>query len=309
MDNLCHTLTGAAFAEAGLKQYTRFGTAALVIAANLPDLDVLAFLTSTPPVAIRRGWTHGVLAQALLPLILTGLFVLIDRSRSPNPPTNLDRPPAARAVNPGALLWLCYAGVLSHVAMDWLNNYGVRLLMPFSHRWFYGDAVFIVDPWLWVTLGAGVLLARWRRSPRSARMAVGIATAYVVMMVVSARAARADVAVAWTNANGRPPVKLMVGPVPINPLRKTIIVDGGDYYQRGTFEWLPRRIEFNPDRVLKRSELPAVWAAQREPRFGALLIWSRFPYYQVEQVEGGTRVTLADMRFGPGLFTAATTVR
>jgi inner membrane protein len=309
MDNLCHTLTGAAFAEAGLKTHTRFGTAALVIAANLPDVDVFAFLASTPPVALRRGWTHGVLAQALLPLILTGLFVLIDKLRSSDrPKKQTDRPVAAHAVNPGALLMLCYAGVLSHVAMDWLNNYGVRLLMPFSHRWFYGDAVFIVDPWLWLTLGAGVLLARWRRSPRSARVAVGIATAYVVVMVVSARAARADVAAAWTAANGGPPTKLMVGPVPINPLRKTIIVDGGDYYQRGTFAWLPRRLEFNPDRVLKRSELPAVRVAQREPRFRALLIWSRFPYYQVEQVEDGTRVTLADMRFGQGLFTATTTV-
>ena len=42
MDNLCHTLTGAAFAEAGLKTHTRFGTAAHVIAANLPDADVVA---------------------------------------------------------------------------------------------------------------------------------------------------------------------------------------------------------------------------------------------------------------------------
>ncbi len=30
--------------------------------------------------------------------------------------------------------------------MDWLNSYGVRLLMPFSNRWFYGDALYIVDP-------------------------------------------------------------------------------------------------------------------------------------------------------------------
>jgi hypothetical protein len=36
MDNLCHTLTGAALAEAGLKHRTRFASAALMIAANLP---------------------------------------------------------------------------------------------------------------------------------------------------------------------------------------------------------------------------------------------------------------------------------
>ena len=52
--------------------------------------------------------------------------------------------------------------MLSHVALDLLNNYGVRLLMPFSNRWFYGDAVFIIDPWLWLTLGAGIWLTRRR---------------------------------------------------------------------------------------------------------------------------------------------------
>jgi inner membrane protein len=34
--------------------------------------------------------------------------------------------------------------------------------MPFSDRWFYGDAVFIVDPWLWLLLGGAVMMA-WTR--------------------------------------------------------------------------------------------------------------------------------------------------
>src|SRR5918994_5119979 len=100
MDNLCHTLTGSAFAEAGLKNRTRFGSAALMIAANLPDIDILAFLGDTPTVAVRRGWTHGVLAQALLPVLLTGAFVAIDRYRPAR-----DGTPPARA---GALLALSY---------------------------------------------------------------------------------------------------------------------------------------------------------------------------------------------------------
>src|SRR6185436_10216514 len=157
MDNLCHTLTGAALAEAGLKHRTRFASAALMIAANLPDVDVLAFATGTPPVALRRGWTHGLLAQ---------------------------------------------------VAMDWLNNYGVRLLMPFSGQWFYGDAVFIVDPWLWLTLAGGVLLARRARRTRIAAIAVVLATVYIGAMVISARAARAYVMESWTARSGSPPLKL-----------------------------------------------------------------------------------------------------
>ena len=67
-------------------------------------------------------------------------------------------------IRPVQLLLLSYIGVILHVLMDLLNNYGVRLLMPFSQRWFYGDVLFIIDPWLWIDLGAGVWLAR-RRAP------------------------------------------------------------------------------------------------------------------------------------------------
>ena len=39
---------------------------------------------------------------------------------------------ATRIVRPLQLLLLSYIGVILHVLMDLLNNYGVRLLMPFS---------------------------------------------------------------------------------------------------------------------------------------------------------------------------------
>src|SRR5947207_2974412 len=95
----------------------------LLIASNLPDIDVLVFVTRVPSVAFRRGWTHGILAQILLPLALTGAMLLIDRVR---PAADGQR---ARA---SSLLLLAYIGVLSHVGLDYLNNYGIRLLMPFS---------------------------------------------------------------------------------------------------------------------------------------------------------------------------------
>jgi inner membrane protein len=303
LDNLCHTLTGAAFAEAGLKRWTRFGSVALMIAANLPDIDVLAFATDTPSVAIRRGWTHGVLAQALLPLLLTGVFVGIDRWRPP-------RSPDRARVDPLPMLALCYAAVLSHVGMDWLNNYGVRLLMPFSNQWFYGDAVFIVDPWLWLMLGAGFVLARRHKRTAPARKAILMATFYVACMIGSALAARAVVRGAWSLERGRGLNALMVGPLPANPLGKAIIVDEGTSYWRGTFRWLPLRVEFDEPAVPKNDQHPAVARARDEPHFRALLVWARFPYYEVTPIDGGTRVTLRDMRFGDrGLFTVTTVVR
>lgn len=290
MDNLCHTLTGAAFGEAGLKQRTRFGNAILMIASNLPDIDVLVYATGTPGVEFRRGWTHGVLAQALLPMLLAAVFVAVDGYRP-----RRDATAPARA---GTLLALSYLGVLVHVLMDWLNNYGVRLLMPFSGRWFYGDAVFIVDPWVWIVLAGGVFVARRRRMVRPARVALMIAAAYIVVMVWSARVAREIVIDAWTAQRGGPPEALMVGPAPIDPFRKTVIADAGDRYEHGTFRWFGRRLTLDARAVPTNESHPAVIRAREHPRIRSVLVWARFPYYEVTPSSGGARVTLRDMRFG-----------
>jgi inner membrane protein len=289
VDNLCHTLAGAALGEAGLKRTTRFGSATLMIASNLPDVDVLVFATDMPSVAFRRGWTHGVLAQAVLPVLLALLVYSLSMIR---------RRGESRRAHLGGLLLLSYIGVISHVGLDLLNNYGVRLLMPFSGRWFYGDSVFIIDIWLWLTLGTGVWLAWSRDRVRPARLALVVAVVYIGALAVSARAARHIVVEQWQATRGSAPRALMVGPVPLNPFRRTVIVDAGDAYATGTFMF-PRRVTFGERRVPKNDEHPAVRAAvATEPRIQAVLSWARFPYYRVEPTAGGDVVSLRDLRFG-----------
>jgi inner membrane protein len=58
-----------------------------------------------------------------------------------------------------------------------LNTYGIRLLMPFSGEWFYGDALFIVDPWVWLLAGAAVVLAHTR-----SRVGIGVWLALGVLL-------------------------------------------------------------------------------------------------------------------------------
>ena len=60
-----------------------------------------------------------------------------------------------------ALLLVCFLGVLSHPILDFMNTYGVRLLDPLSQRWFYGDTLFIIDPWIWIALILGLEMS-WR---------------------------------------------------------------------------------------------------------------------------------------------------
>ena len=162
MDNLCHTLVGAAIGYAGLRRKTRLANATLMIAANLPDLDVLVLATDTPSMPFRRGWTHGVLAQVACHCALTAIWC----SSAPAP-----RPAGRRRRSARDGCCCCRTSAsYSHVFLDFLNNYGIRLLTPFEWRWFYGDTLFIIDPWLWLTLGLGVWLSRRRRVTEGRRV-------------------------------------------------------------------------------------------------------------------------------------------
>jgi inner membrane protein len=298
-------LVGAAFGEAGLKYRTRFGAAALMISANVPDVDVLVFATGAPPVSFRRGITHGIVAQLLLPVVLTGIFMAIARLRPPR--EGDDGPP----LKPVWILLLSFAGVYSHVFLDFLNNYGVRLLTPFSWRWFYGDSVFIIDPWLWLMLGVGIWLTRRRQARTPVRGALIFATAYIVLMLVSARTARGIVERVWHNMRAASPVALMVGPVPITPFTREVIVDAGDHYETGSFSWWSTALTMNRNHVPKNDDRPEVALAREAPNVRAFLVWSRFPYWTLRPEGQNVRVSVFDMRFAGGGrgFSQSTVVR
>jgi inner membrane protein len=104
--------------------------------------------------AFRRGITHGVPAMVVLPFLVAGGVLAWDRW------VRRGRDSRAPAAIPREVLLLSFVGVLVHTPMDWLNVYGARLWLPFDGAWSYGDALFIMDPWLWLVLGSAVFLAR-----------------------------------------------------------------------------------------------------------------------------------------------------
>ena len=275
-----------ALSRAGLNKRTALATSTLVIANNLPDIDVGVFATSTLAMSFRRGWTHGVLAQATLPIVLTGAMLLYDRYRKKASPD--DR------VNARQILLLSYIGVLLHVFMDFTNSYGVRLLMPFSDRWFYGDALYIVDPWLYLVLGAGWLLAK--RNPRAARIGVALAALYVVAMLASNLIARREVAKGIVRAGRPAETRFMVTPVVVNPFRREVVIDFGDRYEKGNL-WFDPMPHFRPAGfgIEKGFELPEVQQALQLPLARSYLRWSRFPFIQVNPADGS--VLINDYRY------------
>lgn len=175
MDPIAHTLIGASLAETPLGRRTAMAMPTLICGANAPDLDAATILLgSNFSLGFRRGWTHGVLAMAVLPIALTGLILLLDRIVA----RLRGRDARARA---GPVLALAYLAVLTHPALDWLNTYGVRFLMPFDGTWFYGDALFIIDPWVWLFAATAVVLAHTRARPSiGGWLALGVAVTSLV---------------------------------------------------------------------------------------------------------------------------------
>lgn len=303
MDPVTHTLLGATLAETGLKHKTRLATVTLIVGANLPDVDILTYAwSSVDALWLRRGVTHGIGALLLLPVLLVGVMVAWDRLASGRA--------SVQRTAPAPLLALSALAVLSHPVLDSLNVYGMRWLMPFSDEWWYGDTLFIVDPWIWAVLVAGIFLAR-RRSRRGgpesapvgyagrpARAALLVMAGYVALMATSAMIGRTLVRRAMVQEAASTPERIMVAPVPVTPFARRVVMDMGGVYRFGDLRWLPTP-QFELDDVVI-DPFPnhyAATVATRGPVVRKFLGWARFPYHRVEDRGETFLVRIGDARY------------
>ncbi len=154
MDNVTHGLAGLILADAAVaaverrsgvpasRGFRRTAVIVGIVAAELPDADLLYSgavlgMGKLGYLLHHRGHTHTVVFAMVLALVIWGVTLLVRRDARSAP----ERTP---------LLLLALAGTLSHLLLDLTNSYGVHPFWPVDNRWFYGDAVFIVEPWLWV---------------------------------------------------------------------------------------------------------------------------------------------------------------
>jgi len=69
--------------------------------------------------------------------------------------------PGPKARQPVSWPWLYLTALiaaLSHLLLDWTNNYGLRPFFPFNPRWYAGSFVFIAEPVLWLLLGSALVI-------------------------------------------------------------------------------------------------------------------------------------------------------
>lgn len=141
MDNLTHSIIGVAFARSLPRRFQRPEIYwAAVIGNNLPDADFLMrfFPGSTPfdYLIHHRGYTHTFILAPVMGTLAAFLAAKWANAKS------IDR----------TLVGIGILSAFMHIGADFMNNYGVHPLSPFSNRWFYGDSIFIVEPLIWFSL-------------------------------------------------------------------------------------------------------------------------------------------------------------
>jgi inner membrane protein len=299
-------------ARAGLNRKSALATTTLVLAAEAPDVDVLAnFGGRISGFEHHRGITHtlvGVPLMAALVVFVVYIGFRCFRRRGAKTAESLPRW--------GTLFWLaCLAG-LSHILLDFTNNYGVRPFEPFSYRWYSWDIVFIVEPVLWVLLLGGLILPSLLRlvtdgvrSSRNVRMPRGRMAALIALSLVAVfwgfrdyQHRRAIAALQALTYDGEIPVRVSAFPYYMNPFRWYGVVETHSSYHRLQVNSLIREVDSkDPASVLLKLELTPVILAAEQSRLGRVFLdWAQYPIAQTEHLdepESGFLVRFFDLRF------------
>ncbi len=289
MDNLTHTLVGGLLARAGLRQRTPLGTTVCLVAANVPDVDIVAGLDTIDYLNYHRHLTHSLLAIPFMALLAVGLTA--GAARLLRRPERVRWGPAY-----GVALLVAY----SHPLLDFMNVYGIRLWLPFSSEWSSWDALFVIDPLLWAGLSATLLgcwLLRRSRARRLAALGLVLLAGYCALnrywhdRVMDALPAESIL--------GEAVARRAAFPAPWLPAAWFGVVETETAY----FSFDVDALEARPvdpargRRVAKLAEHPAVraaWASAEGRDYGR---FAQYGFARVERRPGGYSVTLADMRF------------
>jgi inner membrane protein len=306
LEPITHFLTGACMARAGFNRRTALATATMTLAAEAPDIDVLGrFRGPVFAFAHHRGFTHSFLGLVPVSALVVGVVYLVWRLRGRK--TNLPDLPARW----GLLFLFAYIAGLSHILLDFTNNYGVRPFWPFWENWYSWDIVFIAEPLLWAALILG-LVVPWlaglvdqeigarQKGPRGRAAAIAALAVMVLIWVVRdfehRRAVHALEARSYQQAD---PLRVGAFPTYINPFKWYGVVETRDFFALADVNALTPEVD--PGDTLeiryKPPETPITIAAKESYLGRAYLDWARFPMTETEETQAGYLVRFFDLRF------------
>jgi len=290
MEPITHLLTGACIGRAGLNRKTAYATLAAVLASEAADLDILwGFAGPVEGLKHHRGITHTFWAVPVVAGVVVGGLGLLHLWRERNKRRDAKgasqddaffqnaRAPAVPAVRWGWLYLTAFLSALSHLLLDWTNNYGLRPFFPLNPHWYAGSFMFIAEPILWVVFFLAftipwllVLSDREIGALHRPFRGQGWAIFALAAMVVLGCWRRAEHAQALamldnTVVASEPVTRMAAEPYPVNPYRWHAILETADFYQTAEINTRTASIESDSLRnvLYKPADTPAVEAAKR----------------------------------------------
>jgi inner membrane protein len=309
VEPITHFLTGACMARAGLNRKTALATATVTLAAEAPDLDVLSeFNDPVFGFAHHRGFTHSFLGVVMVAAFVVGFMYLIWRLRG-RPLKNPNLPPRW-----GLLFGFAYLAGLSHLLLDFTNNYGLRPFWPFSERWYSWDIVFIVEPIMWILLLAGLLapvifklvveeIGPSRKAPYG-RVGATLALLGIVAMwgARDFEHRRAIHALEARQYEGTDPIRVSAYPYWWSPFRWNGVVETKNFFAVMLVDSMTPDVDPEGEMQVryKAEETPVTLAAKKSYLGRVYLDWAKYPITETEPLEFGERgyiVRFKDLRF------------
>ncbi len=304
MDNITHTLTAVMLSRAGLNRFTPRASAILFLAANAPDLDVLSVFGGAETYFRYHRWiTHALVTLPFLALLPVLVVALVSRLFS-------RWLPSAAPIRPRNAYLISLVGVASHLLLDFTNQYGIRLFLPFSDAWPGLAITNVVDIWIWAVLLLAVLaplLSRLVSSEMGGRHSSGRGWAIFALITIllydTTRFVLHQRAINVQEArlfNGAIPRYVGAFPGAWNPLRWRGVVYAGnafyisDFTLAGEFDPSAARVFYTPE------PSPVIETANRLPLFEYLRRFSPAVLDQIGPIptpDGGTDVSATDLRF------------
>jgi inner membrane protein len=309
LEPITHFLTGACLGRAGLNRKTALATLTLTLAAEAPDLDVLGRVRGSAfAFAHHRGFTHSFVGLPLDAAAVVGFVYLVWRLRG-RKTNNPELPPHWGLL----FLYACLAGV-SHILLDFTNNYGVRPFWPFSEKWYSWDIVFIFEPIMFGFLVLGLVLPALfsmidseigaRRTLPRGRIAATLALAGLVALwglrdYEHRRALNALEARTYNNAD---PVRVSAFPHWVNPFQWDGVVETSSFFALASVDSLGPEVdpEGQLDIRYKPEETAITLAAKKSYLGRVFLDWAQYPVAETEvlaQPQEGYIVRFQDLRF------------
>jgi inner membrane protein len=306
LEPVTHFLTGACLARAGFNRKTALATATMTLAAEAPDIDILGnFKDPVFGFDHHRGFTHSFLGLILVQALVVGLMYFIWRLRGrkvkdPNLPPRW-----------GVLFLFAYLAGLTHILLDFTNNYGVRPFWPFWEKWYSWDIVFIIEPLLLVLLIGGLAVPGLfslindeigvRRKGPPGRLGAVVALLGVVAVwgVRDYEHRRAVNALDSRLYEGADPVRVSAYPRWLNPFEWYGVVETRDFFATMSVDSLIP--EADPEGRMqirqKPEETPVTLAAKRSEVGRVYLDWAQYPVVETEPIESGYIVRFWDLRY------------